>query len=263
MTAEKNINHMQQEPFIQKIPSVPDAFKAILRADLTVQWRNRRAMIMSIIVPIIFLISWKSLIPEIGPGGVISICVAIGLPAIGLMGYSATLARDRERGIFQRLRATPIPTWIIMTSRIVVQLLVMALMTLVTCAVACFVDGIEFSFLSVVLIVIAAVIGGLSFLALGQFIAAIMKSSDAVNAAARLIYFPIAIAGALGEIGLFGTLVQKIVFWSPLGTTKTMLAAAYAPSTINGDVLLAVLVTLGYGVVFAAIGIRRFAWSVN
>ena len=235
----------------------------MLRADLTVQWRNRRAMIMSIIVPIIFLFSWRSLIPEIGGGGVLAICIAIGLPAIGLMGYSATLARDRERGIFQRLRATPSPAWIIMTSRITVQLIVMAVMTLVTCIAAYVIDGIAISPVSVVLLVIAAVVGGASFLALGQLIAAVMKTSDAVNAGARLIYFPIAIVGALGEVGLFGDIVQKIVIWSPLGTTKTMLAAAYAPSTINGDVLLAFLVTVAYAVVFAGIGISRFTWSIN
>jgi ABC-2 type transport system permease protein len=254
---------MAQEQYIKPIPSELDTFKALLRADLTIQWRNRRAMIMSVIVPLIFLVSWKSLIPEIGGDGVLAICTSIGLPAIGLMGYSMTLARDRERGVFQRLRAAPIGTWAIMTSRITVQLIVMAAMTLITCIAGYLIDGIAVSPLSVVLVVIAAVIGGASFLALGQLIAAIMKSSEAVNAGARLIYFPIAIIGALGEIDLFGKTVQQIVVWSPLGTTKALIAAALAPSTIDGTVLLAFLVTIGYAVVFAAIGISRFSWSVR
>jgi hypothetical protein len=63
-------------------------FKALLKADFIVQWRQRRALFMSLLMPVIFVVSWKSLIPEIGAAGVLSICIAIGLPATGLMGYA-------------------------------------------------------------------------------------------------------------------------------------------------------------------------------
>lgn len=246
----------------QSIPATATVLRSLLRADFTVQWRQRRAMLMSLFVPIVFVISWRALIPVVGGPQVLAICIAIGLPALGLMGYSLSIARDRERGVFQRLRATPVPTWTIMVSRIIVQLAMIALVTVVTIAVANAVDKIVIGPLEIVLTVIAALIGGLSFLALGQLIVGYMRSSESVNAAARLIYFPIAIVGALGEIGLFGETVKNIVIWSPLGTTKTLLAAAMAPSTIfTHDVLLALVVTLGYGIVFAAIGIRYFRWS--
>ena len=224
--------------------------------------RQRRSLVMSMIVPIIFLISWKSLIPVIGGPAVLSICMAVGLPAIGLMGYSLTIARDRERGIFQRLRAAPVPTWIIMSSRIIVQLSLIAAMALVTIAIAQWVDHISIGYLNILLLLIASLIGGMAFLALGQFIVAFIQSSEAVNSAARLIYFPIAIVGALGSIGLFGSVVEKIVQWSPLGTTKVLLIAAMEPSTIfTHSVLFALAVTLGYGLVFAGIGIRYFKWK--
>lgn len=245
------------------IPSSSEALRTLLFADFTVQWRNRRALIMSLIVPIIFVISWKSLVPVVGGPAVLAICISIGLPAVGLMGYSMTLARDRERGVFQRLRAAPVPTWAIMASRIIVQLAVMAVMTLVTCAFAFEIDKISIPIPNLIAVVIAGVIGGLSFLALGQFVVAFVMSTEAVNSAARLIYFPIAIVGALGEIGLFGQTVQNIVVWSPLGTTKTIIAAAMDFSTWNGHVWLALLVTLAYGLVFAGIGIRNFKWTMQ
>jgi len=248
--------------FIKPIPSVTEAFRTLLRADFRVQWRQRRSLIMSIIVPVIFLISWKSLIPVIGAASVLSICMAVGLPAVGLMGYSLTIARDRERGIFQRLRAAPVPTWIIMSSRLIVQLSVIAIMALVTIAIAGWVDKISVSTLNIVLLLVASLIGGMSFLAIGQFIVAFIQGSEAVNSAARLIYFPIAIVGALGSIGLFGKTVENIVQWSPLGTTKVLLIAAMEPSTIfTQSVLVALAVTLGYGIVFAGIGIRYFKWT--
>src|ERR1700749_4259999 len=118
------------ENIVRPIPSYKAVLKALFRANLRTQWRKRRAVIMSLLVPIIFIISWKSLIPEIGGAGVLSICIAIGFPAIGLMSYSQTIARDRERGVFQRLRAAPIPTSAIIISRITVQVVVIVFMTL-------------------------------------------------------------------------------------------------------------------------------------
>jgi ABC-2 type transport system permease protein len=253
-----------QDTFIKKIPSPISVFKTLLRADFTVQWRQRRALLMSIIVPIIFVISWKSLIPELGAATVLSICVAIGLPGTGLMGYSMTLARDRERGIFQRLRAAPIPTWVIMMSRIIVQIVMLIIMALITCAFAYFVDGISIGLGNLLLILLASAIGGLSFIALGQAIVAFMRGSEGVSAVARLIYMVIAVVGGLGQVGLFGAVLQKIVTYSPLGTSKTMLVAAMNPASIFTEpVLLAVGITLAYGIFFAVIGIRSFRWALN
>jgi ABC-2 type transport system permease protein len=253
---------MNNNPTVQNIPSSSTVFAALVRADTIVQWRQRRSVVMSVIVPVIFLISWKGLIPVIGAEGVLATCIAIGLPAMGLMGYSISLARDRERGIFQRLRATPTPTWAIMLSRIVVQCLMIFVMTLLTYTVAYFVDGIHIGFVPTILMFIASLLGGLSFLAIGQALVAYVIGSEAVNSAARLLYFPLAIVGSLGQIGIFGAVVEKIVTWSPLGTTRTILVAAMLPSTINAHVLYSLLVTVAYSVVFAAIGIRWFRWSV-
>jgi ABC-2 type transport system permease protein len=249
---------------IKKVPSSTDALKYLLRADATVQWRSRRSLLMSLIVPVIFLISWKGLIPVLGAATVLSICISVGLPAMGLMGYALSLGRDREKGIFQRLRAAPIPTWVIMGSRLLVQVCLILIMTLVTCAFAYEVDHISIGFVSILLILVSAALGGLSFLALGQFIVAFIKSSDAINATTRLIYTAIAIVGAIGQIGVFGTNVQTVVQYSPLGTTRTMLAAAMTPATFMSEpVLVAAAITAAYGIVFAFFGISYFRWTVN
>jgi ABC-2 type transport system permease protein len=263
MQSEHSMDAQNNNSIVRPIPSYQAVLKALFRADLRTQWRQRRAVIMSLLVPIIFVISWKSLIPEIGAAGVLSICIAIGLPAIGLMSYSQTVARDRERGVFQRLRAAPIPTSAIMISRIAVQLVVVLFMAIATYAFGNAVDGIHLPLLNILLLLIAALVGGLSFLGLGQFVVGSIKSSEGVNAAARLIYFPLAIIGALGQIGLFGKVVETIVTYSPIGTTKTLLAAAMDVHAIGLSTLWALLITLGYGIFFAAIGIKRFTWAIN
>ena len=244
-------------------PARAGIWRALLRAEFIVQWHQRRSLVMTVLVPIAFLLAWKDLIPSVGAHAVLAICIAVGLPAMGLMGYSQTIARDREKGVFQRLRTTPATTSAIMGSRIVVQLVVTLLMTLCTYACANVIDGITLGVGSVALLLVAALVGGMAFLALGLCVVALVKSAEAVSAVGRLIYLPLAVVGGLAEAGLLGPVIKDTVRWSPIGTTKMLLLAAMSPTSIDLHAAIALAVTLGYGLVFAAAGIRWFKWSVN
>ena len=101
---------------------------SLLRADFTTQWRNRKSFILILIVPVIILMSWKGLVDKLGGAFVLANCITVGLTAIGLMGYSNSVARDREKGIFQRLRVAPVAPGAIMISRLCVQLAMILLM---------------------------------------------------------------------------------------------------------------------------------------
>src|ERR1700754_1121646 len=113
------------------LPSMTSVFKSLLRADLTAQWRNRKSSLLVILVPVVILISWKGLIDKFGGAFALSNCITVGLTAIGLMGYSNSVARDRDKGIFQRLRVAPASNWAIMASRLTVQLIMIIIMTIV------------------------------------------------------------------------------------------------------------------------------------
>lgn len=60
------------------IPKTSTIFGALLRADLTTVWRNRRAVVMVFLVPIIILIAWKKLVPVFGGPYVLSLCISLG-----------------------------------------------------------------------------------------------------------------------------------------------------------------------------------------
>src|SRR5437868_698604 len=96
------------------IPKTSTVFASLLKADLKTQWRNRRSFVLVLFVPVIILISWKSIIDKLGGPFALSACITIGLMAIGLMGYSNSIARDRDKGIFQRLGVAPVASWSIM-----------------------------------------------------------------------------------------------------------------------------------------------------
>src|SRR5665213_1218486 len=98
------------------IPKTGASFTTLIRSDLITQWRNRRSVIMSLLVPVIILISWKGVIEKLGGAFALSISLTIGLTSIGIMGYAISISRDRDKGVFQRLRVTPIPTCLLYTS---------------------------------------------------------------------------------------------------------------------------------------------------
>src|SRR5437763_4381403 len=100
---------------------------------------------MLLLLPIIIVIGWKGLVPKVGGAFVLSSCITLGLIAIGLMGYSNAIARDRDKGVFQRLRVTPVPTWTIMVSRLTVQLFMILLLTIIIFFAGFYYDKITIS----------------------------------------------------------------------------------------------------------------------
>lgn len=245
------------------LPSTSKVYKALLRADLTTQWRNRRASLLVILVPTVILISWKGLVDKLGSAFVLANCITVGLNAIGLMGYSNAVARDRDKGIFQRLRVAPASNWTIMASRLSVQLVMIAIMTLTLFIVGYRLDNIVMTAQGYILAFLVAILGGAVYLSLGQMIVGLIKNPETVNAVTRLVYFFFIMIGMFGELGMLGDMVGKITQYSPYGTVKTIVSSGLDPKTWTNSSSIALLLTLGYTAIFATLGIKWFKWSTK
>lgn len=243
------------------LPSLSTVFSSLLRADLTTQWRNRKSSILVVLVPVLILISWKGLIDKIGAAFVISNCITVGLIAIGLMGYSNSIARDRDKGIFQRLRVAPAPSWSIMASRLSVQLLMIVIMSTVLFIVGYKYDHVTFSISGYIFGFAMAIVGGAVYLSLGQVIVGLIKNPETVNATTRLVYFAFIVIGMFAELGVLGKEIGDLVKWSPYGTVKRIVSAGLEPATWNSQTTEALLLTLGYTAVFTTLGIKKFRWD--
>jgi len=246
---------------METIPKTSTALSSLLRADLVTQWRNRRSFILLLLVPIIILISWKGIVEKFGGPFALSTCITIGLVAIGLMGYSNSIARDRDKGVFQRLRVAPVPTWCIMASRLVIQLIMIVLLTTVIFIAGNNIDHIKLSPSGYILSFLTAVVGGAVYLGLGQLIVGLIQNPETVNSTSRLTYFLFIMVGMFGELGVLGDQVKEIVLWSPYGTVKRIIAAGMQPGTWNSEMTTALLITLGYAIFFSMIGIKKFKWN--
>jgi len=245
------------------IPKSSHALSSLLRADFITQWRNRRAVILSLLVPVIILISWKVLIAMFGGAFVLSISMTIGLTSIGLMGYATSIARDRDKGVFQRLRVAPVPTFFIMCSRLMVQLAMIILLVTFVFIIGHNYDKITLSPGGYALTFITAFIGGALYLGLGQMIVGLVKSAETVNSTTRLVYIAFIMLGMFGELSSSWKKFKTVIHWSPFGTVKTILAASMEPSTWNSQSSLALVATVVYAFAFSFLGIKWFKWNTG
>ncbi len=245
------------------IPKTPAVLAALLKADYIVLWRNRRGNIMSVLMPLIIVFSWKGLIPQFGGAFVLANGITLGIIAIGLMGYANAVARDRDKGVFQRLRVSPLPLWTIMASRLVVQLSMILLLTIVVFVAGYQLDGILMPTAGYFVTFFVSLVGGALYLSLGQAIVGRIQSPETVNSTTRLIYLAFIMTGMLGQFDYFGVDFKRIVDWSPYGTVKTILAVSFEPAKWNLHATEALLLSIGYAIIFATLGIKWFKWGAK
>ena len=200
--------------------------------------------------------------------------ITIGLTAIGLLGYSNSIARDRDKAVFQRLRVAPVPSWSIMASRLLVQVIMIMILITVVLILGNNFDKITLTPKSYVLIYITGFAGAAVYLSLGQVVVGLIKNPETVNSTSRLIYLVFIMVGMFATLNKMGKEVGDIVKWSPYGTVKYILYASMEqvgqkPGIIPGmqpfgwdnNATIALMVTFGYAIVFAFLGIKWFKWS--
>ena len=239
-------------------------FRSLLRADFLVFLKHRRALIISMVLPVFVLISTSGNKATNKFGGaefVIGLAISYALLSTALVGYALTVARDREKGVFQRLRVTPAPTWTIMSSRITVQLVYNLITSLVVIVVAVIIHGLSLDVGQYLLVLAIAVVGAALFLSLGQALVGLVRSTTAVNAVGRLLFIVLWLLGLLGPSGILGDTVKTITEWTPVGALMRLFADTINDTAWVDQDWYSLLACFGYIVVFAFIGIRWFRWE--
>lgn len=246
-------------------PSISSILTSLLDADLRVQLRNARALIVSLALPValMFLLGVGKRGAIFPPSSRLALAIVLGLTSVAVLGYTMVVARDRETGVFQRLRVTPAPTWAIMGSRLAIQVLSIVVMTAGLLIIGGVVLDLKLTPGEYALTMGVSILGAAEFLGIGQAIVGLLKSYDTVNAIGRLLYIPLFALGIFNSVSIFGSTLETIGRWSPGGALISMLTGAMAPSTWNADNWWSVLVSVGYSILCIALGIRWFQWETR
>ncbi|MFZ0768128.1 MAG: ABC transporter permease [Acidimicrobiales bacterium] len=249
---------------ISAAPSRRMIYGSLLRADWIIFLKNRRSLILSLLLPYLILQSTSSSASTAKLGGalfVTGLAITYGIASVSIMGYSLSVARDRERGVFQRLRVTPASTASIMVCRLAVQMLANLVIALVVLILAGRIHHLSLSFSQYLLVLLISLLGGAMFLSIGQAIVALVKTSDTVNSAARLVYIALIFLGILGQTGALGKTWDTLARWSPVGVTLRLYAGVLDLSAWSGKDFESLCVAFVYVVVFTFVGVRFFQWE--
>src|SRR5437764_9137248 len=163
---------MSSQPSAPSInpPTLSGIVRALLEADLAVRLRTGRALLLTFFPPLAVLygLSTAKRAAQLG-GPIVSVALALtlGIASIAILGYTASVARDRELGVFQRLRVTPAPTWTIMLSRLAVQIVSMLVMSVVVLVAAAVVENVTLDPAAYLLTLLAVILSSAVFLCVG------------------------------------------------------------------------------------------------
>jgi ABC-2 type transport system permease protein len=245
-------------------PSFRTILRALLRADLVVLTKNKMRMLLSLLLPLIILLTTSSSKATRSFGGaefILGLAITAGIAGTSIMGYAPMVARDRENGIFQRLRVSPAPHWTVMLSRLSVQMASNFVIALVVLVLGDDVHHLSLSAETYVLVLLVSVLGSAVFLAVAQALVGLVQSADTVQAFGRLLYIGLVMLGLFGASGQLGGFWDTASKWTPVGALMQVFAGVVGPGTFGTQAWLSLLACAGYVIVLTTLGISWFRFD--
>ena len=244
------------------------AFGQVVLNEARLTWRRPVGLIGGLGLPVVLLVifgqlpSFKEHLAAFGGGTIfdayVPILAAFGVAMLALLGLPIPLVTYRELGVLRRLSTTPVPPAWVLAAQAVVQgcVAVAAVVTVIVVSIVAFGAPAPASLPGLVLSV-AVVIAGL--FAIGLLLAALARTSTAVNVIGRVTFFPLMFfAGLWLPRALMPQALLDISNYTPLGAAvqamQTSMQTGFPPAT-------PLLVLAAYAVVFGYLARRFFRWE--
>lgn len=178
--------------------------------------------------------------------------------AIGTVALPVHLAGYRERGVLRRLRASSISVWSVLGSQMVVSFVIAVLGSVLIFILGIIVYSPHMP-QEVGLLVLAFLLGLVSFTTLGFFLGAVLPSTRAAQGLGLILFFVMMILGGAGPPPEVLTGAMDIVGQiTPLRHVIIILQDPYLGMGWNQN---ASLIVVGITVVATALAARFFRWE--
>jgi ABC-2 type transport system permease protein len=187
--------------------------------------------------------------------------LAMALSQSAVFGVAGTLVSWRERGIFRRLRVTPLPLVEFIVARLVMQLLLAAMQVVVLLTIGRLLFGVHVVGNPLALIPVAA-FGAMAFIALGFLVGSVAHNAPAADAIANFVTLPmIFLSGVFFPVSSAPAIVVAIGHVMPLtylaNGLRDVAVRGHSVASTMTDVLILALVSC----LLAAISLRFFRWE--
>jgi ABC-2 type transport system permease protein len=267
-------------------------FAVLLKANFLLYVRNRGGVFWNLLMPVGLMLLFGLLYSSsnfgevTGPNGVkqkfnyvtymVPGLIVLSALGTGMIGFASVLATYREKGIFRRIRVTPLPIANFLVATVVIRSVIALLQAGIIIAVGIIVFGASFDWSGLPLGILIVLLICLVFVALGQLIASVVVHNETVSSVVQIVNLPLMLLG-----GLFIPLSQfsnvpvlpQLGSLLPTGVAVNVLRPTISPdpfkglSDVQGILLLPVWVSLvvlvAYLIVSVAISARFFKWEVQ
>ncbi|NOK64076.1 MAG: hypothetical protein GFH27_549409n50 [Chloroflexi bacterium AL-W] len=189
--------------------------------------------------------------------------IVLNIMSSGFLGDSAWLTTVREQGILLRVRATPLPSRVLVGAYVVVRLLLVIMQSVLIAAVAMLFFGAQMAWSGLAVAFIIALLGAMVFIALGQAIGTMVPTSGAAVALGQVVYFPLMFVSNLFlPSDILPAWITEIARWTPAYMLVDLLRPALVPVVEASQAAWINLLGLGvYGVLGLVIAALFFRWT--
>jgi ABC-2 type transport system permease protein len=241
-----------------------------LRGEQRLYWRSHELAFFTFLFPVLIFVLLGSVYGSDriksehnvkGSAYLLAGILGYGIASTAFAGLAIILVLRRENGILKRLRATPLPPATYLTSLIGSTVIVYAIEAAALIVLGRVMFGVRFpdQWLSLVL---ALVLGTLTFAALGIALAGYIRSGDGASAVVNAVYLPASfLSGSFWTPHAYPRFLEVIADILPLTYfIRLMRDVVLLHGTIWSNWQPAAVVA-GWGIGGLILAVRSFRWS--
>ena len=237
-------------------------------------WREPASVFFTVILPLIFLVLFVAIFGngtvELGEGRQIRGATYFVPSILTLALLNATfvnltiwLSIARERGQLKRVRATPVPAWVVIAGRTLTAAAIAGVMVVIVCAFGALLYGVELPGATLPALLLAVLVGVVALAGLGFAAAALVPSENAAPPVANAIVLPLEfISGVFIPSEAIPGWMDSIASVFPVKPLFDAILTAFDPSTTGAGIAWADLAALAaWGVAGVLLALKFFRWS--
>jgi ABC-2 type transport system permease protein len=244
-----------------------------LRYDLLVLWRDPRSRFFTLILPVIFMVLLTSLFgnhTHFVNGHPIknSTYYVPGISTLGIISASfvnlvITITAQRESGVLKRRRSTPVPAWVLITSRALSSVIISVVIVAVIVLLGRVIYGVHLPGATLPAFGLGVVIGAASFCCMAFAAACFIRNEDSAQPVIQAITLPLYfISGVFVPTDQLSKTLQDIADVFPIAHLNKVLFKAFDPATTGTGIAgTDLLIVVAWGVAGLVIALWRFSWS--
>lgn len=240
-----------------------------LRGELRLYWRSPELAFFTFLFPLIIFVLLGSVYGDDlieseqvkGSEYLLAGMLGYGVAATAFAGLAIVIVIRREDGILKRLRGTPLPAWVYLAGTLTSTLTVFAIEVVAMILLARVLFDVPVPD-AIPSLVIALLLGGLSFAALGLALTTVIRSAEGSSAVVNVIYLPMAVlSGSFWTPHAYPRFLEVIAELLPLTYFIRLMRDVVLRDEHIWSNLGSVVVLGGWGIVGLVIALRGFRWQ--